>query len=123
MKETTYQPTQAQIDKARAQDLSTYDGWIAAAKALLEGAPAWTALVDRNFHDVVGYVAVDADGFLCAVAYESPCYVYSADDLIDFDRSAWEGGCFEGGNPDDAQAVILTPSFVQLSYSDDDGKN
>lgn len=110
-----YTLTADQVKSAIAgRDLNTYEGWMAAVRALLNGAPDWTAIK----HGDEGYtVAIDGDVFALAAEDGGDDATYDADLLIDFDRSAWnsELGYWEGCE----QALtgdLASPVFVTLLH-------
>lgn len=105
-----------QIDRALLRcDVRTYDGWVKAVEALLEGAPAWTGVADL---EQSGFVVKGEDGDVYACAKQADGHVYSEDDLISFDRSAWDAlaGCWEGTIPVNCIKVLTRPQFVALPH-------
>lgn len=94
-------------------DLHTFEGWTAAAEALLKGAPDWTAIKDADN----GYTVI-VDGFVYAIAAVEggDAAIYDPDLLIDFDRSAWnvELGGWEGEQA--PVSCLENPVFVTLRH-------
>jgi len=94
-------------------DLDTYDGWIAAATGLLRGLPDWTALVEDSCGGYV--VTVGGDIFFCA-QMRDPSYVYTEDDLGQFDPSAWNDRSWDGVPVEENRAILERPQFRHLSH-------
>lgn len=109
-------PPNVQIPPAvAAHDLATFDGWVARAAEILAGTPDWTALVDS---EADGYI-VSFDGYVFAcAAQDDPEHVYTEDDLIDFDRSAWNGDAWDGETPEQCRAVLESPVFTTLRHAE-----
>lgn len=101
------------MTKTDAHDLTTYKGWMAAARALLAGKDDWTALVEGDD----GFVVMH-NGEIFAMANEGAGYVYSEEDLYDFDNSAWSAaGCWDGMTPEACAALLTSPTFVEITHS------
>lgn len=114
LRQTTSRRLLARFEEHKA--LGTYEGWRNKARELLAGKPDWTALVDESADGYV--VALDGDVYAVPKALD-PSYEYSLDDLIDFDRSAWndEIGAWDCMDPADCRAVLQKPTFTSLRHS------
>ncbi len=94
-------------------DLSTYEGWMAAARALLAGKPDWTALRDEG-----GFV-VQFNGEVFLAAERDKEHQYSEDDLFDPDPAFWDegAGAWYGVNVNRCRALIEKPQIVELPHA------
>lgn len=115
----TYSLTQEQIKAAiSGKDLRTYNGWIAAAQALLSDAPEWTAIAQESgCYTVKVNVGGEFGIFDCAKYTGNPDAVYSEEDLGDFDNSAWNGESWDGLSAEENVASLTTPVFVTLRHA------
>ena len=107
--------TKGEIEKRiLGHNLQSYDGWIAAAKALLEDAPSWTAIQDPSGLFVVKVSIGATTGVFSCPANEDPGYLYSVEDLGEFDRSAWAVESWDGCSVKDNESCLTNPVFVHL---------
>lgn len=105
-----------QIDTAiSGHNLRTYDGWMAAVKALLQDAPSWTAIRCNETLCVKATVDSTLGVFSCH-EHDNPNHVYGIGDLADFDRSAWTGFSWDGMTVENCEGSLKTPSFVSLRF-------
>ncbi|MFZ7336102.1 hypothetical protein ACLS0R_07500 [Comamonas jiangduensis] len=114
---TTYSLTHEQVQAAIAgHDLRTYDGWLAAASALLADAPALTGITEGNKGQVV--LKVDFDGNVDVYPYwdEKRDGIFYEEYLSDFDRSAWDDQTqsWDSVPVEENIAVLINPVFVTL---------
>lgn len=109
----TMTPAQAQ-ERIANFDLSTYDGWVAAAKALLSDKPEWVGLVH---HSNLGYMVM-VDNYLSCLPYEGEDHVHQLDDLSEPDISAWSElhKCWDGETQADCLRVLTAPVFAPIKH-------
>lgn len=116
---TAYALTPEQVQAAIAgHDLRTYNGWIAAARAILADAPALTGITEGTEGQVV--LKVDFDGKTDVYAYwdEKRDGRYDEEYLSDFDRSAWDSDTqsWDGVPVEQNIAVLTNPTFVTFCH-------
>lgn len=113
-----YSLTQEQINEAiTGKNLRSYDGWLAAAEALLAEAPEWTGIVQPDgLYVVKAELAGESGIFSCAISQHTLDPVYNVDDLGEFDRSAWSGESWDGLAADENVAALTAPVFVALRH-------
>jgi hypothetical protein len=84
-----------------------------AAKAILQGKPDWTALVDDTCGGYV--VTVGGDIFFCD-NIDGPGHLYSKEDLGQFDSSAWNDRSWDGVPVKECRAILERPVFKILAF-------
>ena len=115
----SYSLSEAQIQAAvGSKDLRTFKGWIEAAQALLKDAPVWTAIVQAGGAFIVkGDPEYGRTIFHCESRESLAQAVYSSDDLVDFDLSAWVGDSWDGLDAAANVKALTSPVFVSLRHS------
>ena len=115
----SYSLSEAQIQAAvGSKDLRTFKGWIEAAQALLKDAPVWTAIVQAGGAFIVkGDPEYGRTIFHCESRESLAQAVYSSDDLVDFDLSAWVGDSWDGLDAAANVKALTNPVFVSLRHS------
>ena len=114
-----YHLTDEQVLRAiDAHDLRTYEGWLAAAAALLADAPEWTAIQDASAGLYVAKVAIDGKAGIFSLAeHADPSALYSVDECGDFDSTAWNGQAWDGVPVEQNLRVLQKPVFVHLKHA------
>lgn len=96
-------------------DITTFDGWADAVKALLAGQSEWTVLQDN---EAGTYLMASPDhGVMCAeMRWDEE--LFTEDEFAPVHPVAWneETGCWDGLNPEACAAVLLHPTFVILNH-------
>ena len=107
-------------------DLSTFEGWVAAATALLADKPSGTALDDNYFG---GYMLLVGDTLYAFMSHAvvDGCVATECGIPVDGfepDLSIWsnEGSCWEAHDPVMSRDVLLNPKFVQLKLIEGDAQ-
>ncbi len=103
-------------------DLRTFDGWCAAAVALLADKPSGAALIDAPFH---GYLIL-VEGALHGLAMREDGDVRFATewrypfDAIEVDRSIWDESlqCWEAHDPLLCRKALLLPVYTSLVFEE-----
>lgn len=116
---TTFSLTAKQVQAAIAgHDLRTYEGWIAAARAILADAPALTGITEGQTRQVVLKVDFDGNTDVCAYWDEKHDGVYDEEYLSDFDSSAWDDDAqsWDGVPVEQNIAVLTNPVFVTFRH-------
>lgn len=95
-------------------DLTTFDGWMAACRALLAGWPDWTGLRDKSG---TGYLVTVGGEVFAAPMCEHARDPHLVGDLITLDRGLWSEShrCWEGSTPEACAATLQEPEFLALA--------
>lgn len=112
---TSFTMTPAQAKERIAPfDVSTYQGWLDAAKALLADKPEWVALVH---HSNLGYMLMVND-YLSCLPYEAQDHVHRYEDLSEPDNSAWDDHrkCWDGETAEACLHMLLNPVFQSIKH-------
>ena len=94
-----------------ATDLTTFEGWQARAIELLKDKPHGTALVDRQAQILFLLIG----GEVCSMVMEAETMLNASN----IDSSAWSGDAWDGQTPEQSQAPLLNPEFIDVSEKDD----
>lgn len=107
-------------------DLSTFEGWVAAATALLADKPSGTALDHTYFGGYMLLVGGTLYAFMSHAVVDG-CVVTEWGIPVDGfepDLSIWshETNCWEAHDPVMSRDVLLNPKFVQLKLIEGDAE-
>lgn len=113
---STYALTPDEVSMAIAgHNLRTFDGWTAAASALLAGAPSLTGIQEKSSPYVI--LKAEFDGKPEVVFYYNETNgVFSPDLASDFDSNAWCIESWDGVDVETNIATLTSPDFVTLRH-------
>lgn len=111
---TRYTLTVEQVSRAIAgHDLGTFNGWTAAAKALLEDAPLMTGIKIRNSADMI--LKTEFDGRPEVVlALDVVNGIYCQDLLHSLDHNDWLHDIWDFRDVEHCIATLSDPAFATL---------